>query len=152
MEQTYENYHKEYYKKNREKVLAYRREYRQRPEVKEKQARLQREWREKNRIRNLYNSIKSKASFHGILFDLEESDLIVPTVCPVLGIPLRWDKRSKETTPSVDRLIPSKGYVKGNIHIISGRANRLKNDASLEELEKVVEYVRKSLQSDENVL
>ena len=57
----------------------------------------------------------------------------IPDVCPVLGIPLDQDPKGKgersDNSPSLDKFIPSLGYVKGNIHIISWRANHLKNDA-----------------------
>lgn len=43
--------------------------------------------------------------------------------------------------PTLDRIIPNKGYVKGNIQIISQRANVIKNDASAEEIMKVAKYM-----------
>lgn len=53
--------------------------------------------------------------------------------------------KTKDNIPSVDRIIPSNGYVNGNIIIVSNRANRIKNDATLDELKKVYEYYREYL-------
>jgi len=56
----------------------------------------------------------------------EEDVPEIPTICPVLKTPM--------DTPSLDRIDSSKGYVPGNIRIISYRANVLKNDATTDEL------------------
>lgn len=44
--------------------------------------------------------------------------------------------------PSIDRINQDSGYTKDNIRVISWRANHIKNDATLEELEKIVAYVK----------
>ncbi len=62
-------------------------------------------------------------------------------VCPVLGMPFNWRDRYI-AAPSVDRLIPEKGYIEGNIAIISVRANHIKYNATLEELESVTTWAR----------
>lgn len=45
------------------------------------------------------------------------------------------------TTPSLDRIVPERGYVRGNVEVISWEANRLKNSATLEQLEALVDYL-----------
>lgn len=104
-----------------------------------------RDWHRNNPVKSLLPTIKSRAKKQGVPFDLTEEDILIPDMCPVLGIPLskRGGKRT-DNTPSVDRIVPSLGYVKGNIKIISWRANRLKCDATLEELEKLVRYMKKT--------
>jgi hypothetical protein len=75
-------------------------------------------------------------------FDLSVEDLVVPEVCPILGMKLLWsDGPRKENSPSLDRSIPELGYVKENVHIISWRANRIKNNATPEELIAIAEYM-----------
>jgi hypothetical protein len=51
----------------------------------------------------------------------------------------------KSNSPTVDRLVPELGYIEGNISVISHRANSIKRDASAEELEKVLAWVRSAL-------
>jgi hypothetical protein len=61
----------------------------------------------------------------------------------VLGVPLvAGSRKSKEYAPSLDRVVPSLGYVRGNVRVISYRANTLRRDASIEELEAVLRYAR----------
>ena len=84
---------------------------------------------------------KTRAKANGVPFDIVVADITIPDVCPVFGIPLRWGDKLTNNTPSVDRLVPEKGYVKGNCMVISMKANRLKNNASVEELRKLLEYV-----------
>jgi hypothetical protein len=91
----------------------------------------------------LFLNAKNRAKAKGIPFDLEIADIVVPDFCPILGIPLVVSTESaKDGSPSIDRIVPEKGYVKGNIQIISHKANTIKSNASLEELEKVYLYMR----------
>jgi hypothetical protein len=78
-------------------------------------------------------------------FSITEADLLpIPAVCPVLGIPMFWSERAglgvNANTPTIDRIINSRGYVPGNVVIISYRANQLKSDATLDEMRKVVTF------------
>lgn len=67
---------------------------------------------------------------------MTEEDFIIPEKCPVLGLSLkRGDYGAKYNSPSIDRIIPGLGYTKGNVRIISYRANWLKNNATPEEIE-----------------
>jgi hypothetical protein len=87
---------------------------------------------------------KARAKERGVPFDLDVKDLLpLPIVCPVLGIRLTFNGgRMKRNSPSLDRMKPELGYVRGNVRVISQRANGLKSDATSEELEAVSRYVR----------
>ena len=94
----------------------------------------------------LYKNAKRRAKDKGLEFTIESSDIVVPEICPVLGIPLnknRGGRSHMSTSPSIDRVDSNKGYTKDNIQVISHRANNLKNNATLEELRKLVTYVEK---------
>lgn len=88
--------------------------------------------------------LRHRAKKLGVPFDLVAADLVVPELCPVLGIPLVFRAgKNHPNGPSVDRIIPSLGYVKTNILIISYRANALKHDCTdPEEFERVLNYIR----------
>ena len=96
------------------------------------------------RVSCILHRLKSKAQKICVPFDLTVDDLVIPTHCPVLGIPLEFGKSGtaawRDNSPSVDRIVPSLGYVKGNVVVISYRANRVKNDATVEELNKVTQF------------
>lgn len=90
----------------------------------------------------LYRS-RHRAKVAGIPHDIDLSDIVVPARCPVLGIPLMWNhgigrRGFHPNSPSLDKIKPASGYVKGNVRVISARANLLKNDASVAELEAVL--------------
>ena len=75
-------------------------------------------------------------------FDLTVADVIIPDACPILGIPLsKGSGRCQANSPSLDRRNPSLGYVRGNVAVISHRANTIKNDATTEELAAVLNWL-----------
>jgi hypothetical protein len=87
---------------------------------------------------------QSRAKERGHEFNLELSDIHIPTHCPVLGISLVVHKgRSggNPNSPALDRIDNNKGYVKGNVMVVSHRANMMKVDASPEELLKFADWV-----------
>jgi len=69
----------------------------------------------------------------------------IPDKCPILGLTLDYSigKGSRtENSPSLYRIDSSKGYVKNNVHVISWRANRIKNDATVQELQDIANYFK----------
>ena len=95
----------------------------------------------------LLAAIKQRAKKKDIPFDLELSDLTPPNYCPVLGLKLEYGHSNRDSSPSVDRIDNSKGYTKDNIIIVSCKANRIKNNASIDDLEKVYIFY-KNLQNN----
>jgi len=67
----------------------------------------------------------------------------IPAICPVLGIEIKQNARcAGDSSPSLDRISSLRGYVVGNIRVISYRANRLKGDSTIAELEKLLADAR----------
>lgn len=99
----------------------------------------------KNPFRYLIRSAKARAKAFGVPFDLKEGDLVIPDCCPVLGIrltPVREGLVNRPSSPSLDRIIPELGYVRGNVTVISWRANSIKRDATVDEIEKLLHWMR----------
>ena len=94
-----------------------------------------RESHKRNIVHNMWKRAKNRAIKYGYDFNLEESDIVIPEICPLLGIKIFCgDKDNYENSPSLDRIDNSKGYVKGNVWVISKKANSMKNSASTKEL------------------
>lgn len=93
-----------------------------------------------------YKLYVRKNNSKGLEFDLNWGDLEWPALCPVLGIPIDYYSESgkrNENSCSFDRLDNTQGYVKGNVRVISWRANRIKNDGTAEEHRKIAAYIDK---------
>ena len=93
----------------------------------------------------LYANAKRRAKKKNIEFSITIDDIVIPTHCPVLGLELSVNRNGKfnHTSPSLDRIDNSKGYINGNIEVISNRANILKRDGNLNSFKKLVEYMEK---------
>jgi hypothetical protein len=55
---------------------------------------------------------------------------------------MQGTRARKTGSPSIDRVDTSKGYYRANVVVACHRCNAIKNDASLEELERIVEKIR----------
>jgi hypothetical protein len=119
---------KRYYEKNKHRWKEYSKKYRS---------------EESGQAKAILSGCKHRAKAKSLDFNLEISDILpFPTICPVLGIEilLGQDKNSPNS-PSIDRIDNTKGYTKDNIKVISLRANSLKGGATLEELDKILQYM-----------
>ena|ERR1700741_1154856 len=87
--------------------------------------------------RHLLSAAKYRAKKRGLAFDLTEMDIVIPMVCPVFKTSFAFGRgkgKAIDQSPTLDRIDNSKGYVKGNILVVSWRANRIKGDATTDEL------------------
>ena len=81
-----------------------------------------------------WKDAKSRAKIRNRPFNIAPTDIIVPDKCPLLGIDIiRSEGKLTDNSPSLDCFDPEKGYVKGNIWVISQKANSIKRNLSLEE-------------------
>jgi hypothetical protein len=128
--------HKDVYKDKKQYYLQKGKEYRiTHPEYSQA-------WDKNHVAATILRRIKSRAKSIGVPFDLEEHDIVIPEFCPALGIKLEFHDYRQHNSPSIDRIIPNKGYVKDNIVIVSSLANRIKTDATVEQLSQVAEFYR----------
>jgi hypothetical protein len=102
-------------------------------------------WYELNEGKKIKNRLVSRAKDSKRECDIDISDIEIPEYCPYLNIKLSTDKKDcyNDNYYSIDRIDSSKGYVKGNIQIISRIANTMKNNATIEQLLIFAENIKK---------
>lgn len=107
-------------------------------------------WRERNPKRawcvHIRTGMRERAARKGVVFDITVAYLesITPEVCPVFGTPFSFINNGKlsYSSPSVDRLRPDQGYVRGNIRVISMKANSIKSAYTADDVARVAEWMR----------
>lgn len=114
------------------------------PKYNQRRNKQRRDWRNKkeNYIKDWFNRIKCRAKRLELDFNLTLEDFEIPTFCPYLNIELTWGKNMNNSV-SLDRINPDLGYVKGNVMVISQKANRIKNNATKKELLTFFENYKK---------
>lgn len=106
-----------------------------------------RSYRERKHEQCLLSSARDRARKRGIPFSLTVEDIVIPTHCPILNIPLTRNLGAHggtSSSASVDRIIPELGYVRGNIQVISLLANNMKSSASVEQLKQFAKWVQET--------
>jgi len=90
---------------------------------------------------------RCRAREKNIEFSLTAEDINIIEKCPVLGITLNWEEseRMSDNRPSLDRINSDLGYTRENSQVISWKANRTKNDASLEDLVLIGQWAQSVL-------
>lgn len=139
------------HKKGIRPTLEQRRKTMARWNASEKAAYYKQQWKERDPIRAwvVYSvgAARARAAQRGLPFDLTNEYVrsIIPETCPVLGVVLKFlqGRGGVADSATIDRIIPSKGYVQGNVAVISLRANLLKSNGSLDEIEKVAAWLRR---------
>ena len=132
------DYQQTYYERNRDRLREYHRQkyYKTHPDaVPHGVSRA----KTKDPRKVMLDRVKKRVVEKGMDLDITHEDIRIPSHCPILGIPLyRVKGKTHYGTPSLDRILPTKGYVKGNVWVISHRANVLKNNATLDEARAIV--------------
>lgn len=97
--------------------------------------------RDANKEHFMFLAAKARAKLYNREFSIEESDIVIPERCPVFGISLKKAiKFHSDCSPSLDRIDNTKGYIKGNIVVVSWLANRLKNSMPLSMLKRLSDF------------
>jgi len=100
------------------------------------------------KIYSMMNALKKRAKLKDLEVSVTIDDLFTLYIeyCPVFGIRLNWNNRKPQNdSPSLDRIDINKGYIRGNVAIVSMRANRVKDNATIEELEIVLDWMKRKL-------
>ena len=93
--------------------------------------------------KSLVKTARHRAKVLNLEFNITYEDVPIPDLCPMLNISLirSKGKGASPNSASIDRIDPNKGYVKGNVHVISYRANTIKSNANLSELQQIVKFL-----------
>jgi hypothetical protein len=107
----------------------------------------------KNPISQMLSNAKIRAKKKNVPFNINAEYLkkIFPldNKCPILNVEFQTgyinnNKKNKDFSPSLDRIIPEKGYVEGNLLIVCDIVNRIKSNSSVEMIKKVLNYYSKT--------
>jgi hypothetical protein len=103
-----------------------------------------RTWKKANPEKIMLCRAQQRAKKSNLDFNLSIDDIHIPERCPVLGILLEYGNTvtNKDSSPSLDKIQNDKGYVKGNVQIVSNRFNSLKKDATFDELILIGEWAK----------
>lgn len=158
-------YHRQYYQANKEKKREQNKKWeaaniekvreagrKRAAESRKKDPEKQRQrtyaYEKANPEKILLRSAKNRAIKNNLEFDIELCDIIVPKYCPLLNIeikPREGGHGPQDSSPSLDRIDNTKGYIKGNVWVISWLANKMKATATAAQLLIFAENVQKLL-------
>lgn len=113
---------------------------------------------DRDRYRELENTLevqfrqrKNSALKKGIPFTIKYEELTQPEFCPVLGIKLNYGwggangNLRDPNKATIDKVVPELGYILGNVFVISWRANKLKSNMTIDELERILKYYKEAM-------
>ena len=118
--------------------------YNQRPEVLKRRRVNKRKLHLADPRQNMLWCAIRRAKKRGFPCNIGIDDITIPDRCPVFGTVLAINsghRGAADNSPSLDKIVPERGYVQGNITVISWKANRLKSNATLKELRALVRYL-----------
>ena len=124
---------------NKDQILDYSRNY-------QKNKRKNFEFRLQMLLNASKQRSKKKSRENNLTLDDIKSIYPEDGLCPIFGTKLIFgDAGFREDSPSIDRIDSTKGYTKNNVQIISWKANRIKMNSSVEELELILAYMKQGI-------
>lgn len=138
-----------YRKANAEKQKQYMRKLREEDNERVKKMR-RKSYRNTPPHLKLFYQSQSRAKTGDIEFNLSPEDIVIPNECPYLKVPfIVGTKENYQYTHSLDRIDNDKGYIKGNVEVVTKKANSMKNNASDEELiQFAIEIIKRNINND----
>ena len=134
------------YHENKEKLKKYQKEYLARPETRQLVNERACKYYQNKPEYYMLARAKRRAKQLNLAFDLTLEDIYIPKVCPIFQIPLSLSNGVQSpNSPSLDKIDPLKGYIKGNVRVISNAANFRKSDMSIHQCERLLHYMRGEL-------
>lgn len=105
---------------------------------------VQKAWKTRNaayyKQYSIFSGARRRAKQSGLAFEITFEDVNLPEVCPVFGMPLHLGEGKNDFSPSLDRIDNSRGYVPGNIVVVSELANRMKSNATVAQMRRLADF------------
>ena len=97
-------------------------------------------------LSTLYANASNRAKKLGVVFSITRDDIPLEHVCPVMQCSMALHAgKQEDNSYSLDRIDSARGYEPGNVRVISFRANFLKNEITLEQAKRLVQYMEGKL-------
>jgi len=108
-------------------------------------------------LKKYLNNARGRAKRDSLPFDItyEYLESIATDECPVYGIVFEWGTsnlgrgKTKENCPTLDRIVPDKGYVKGNVAFISYKANRIKDNGTMQDHYAIADWIWERINAEQ---
>ncbi len=96
--------------------------------------------------KRMLDAARQRAKAEGLPFDITAADIVIPERCPALGMTLisavvSGSGKGSAASPSLDKIVPMRGYVRGNVQVISRLANTMKNCANPAQLKAFAKWI-----------
>jgi hypothetical protein len=146
--------HKIWWNKNADQQKIKNRDYKNDPIRRQKILDKQYLYKQNHREEVLLKAAIKKSKELALECNLTIDDIVVPEICPLLGIKISSNSnlKTRDNSPSIDRINPKRGYIKGNVWIVSYRANRIKNDATIQELYLITKNLHRKITQSQEVV
>lgn len=106
----------------------------------------------------MWHSAKRRAKEKGLEFSISKEDVPdIPELCPLVGIPIKFrdyngGKGPTDGSPSLDRIDSTKGYIPGNLAVLSHKGNRMKADLTVEDCLRIKTFIEERLMGNQGVV
>lgn len=90
----------------------------------------------------LWYVARTRSRQKGTEFTISKEDVAIPDICPILGLKLTKGDGYLPNAMSLDRIDNNRGYIPGNVRVISRKANLLKSSLTLDVLENIIKYIK----------
>lgn len=115
---------------------------------KQRRKAVKRKGKSKKKKEFLQTSIFTRTKYYakklGVKFSISPDDIVTPEFCPVFNIPLviaKGVKGSNDNSPTVIRIASSKGFIPGNVLVVSRKAARIKSQSTYKELKVFLQWL-----------
>ena len=114
-------------------------------------------YQKQQHLKRYLNNARCRARRDNLPFDIthEYLESIATDECPVYGIVFEWGPSklgkgyTKENCPTLDRIVPEKGYVKGNVAFISYKANRIKDNGTMQDHYAIADWIWERINAEQ---